>query len=59
MSDFSAFELSALSLNLQMGAVLQCCFRRRSEPDPDQQGEILPLSTASPEDTGRGDAELG
>ena len=52
MSDFSGFELSALSLNLQMGAVLQCLFRRRSDPDPDQEGEIPPLSTASPQDTG-------
>ena len=39
------------SLNLQMGALLQCC-RRRSEPDPDQEGEIPPLSIASPQDTG-------
>ena len=52
MPDLSGFELSALSLNLQMGAVLQCCFRRRSEPDPDQEGEIPPLSIASPQDTG-------
>ena len=34
-----------------MGALLQCC-RRRSEPDPDQEGEFSPLSAASPQNTG-------